>query len=51
MSVTAELLEYERLMNQPYDAPEPPSAMPGTFRLVEIKDGRRLYADGFSTSV
>lgn len=44
------IAEYERLMNLPYDAPEPPKATPGMFRLVEIKDGRRIYADGFSTS-
>jgi hydroxymethylglutaryl-CoA synthase len=44
------IAEYERLMGLPYDAPEPPHATPGTFRLVEIKDGRRLYADGFSQS-
>jgi hydroxymethylglutaryl-CoA synthase len=44
------IAEYERLMNLPYDAPEPPHATPGTYRLVEIKDGRRLYADGFSRS-
>lgn len=36
--------EYERLMNLPYDKPEPAHATPGTFRLTEIKDGRRLYA-------
>jgi hydroxymethylglutaryl-CoA synthase len=42
------IAEYERLMQLPSDAPEPPHATPGTFRLVEIKDGRRLYAGGFS---
>jgi hydroxymethylglutaryl-CoA synthase len=38
--------EYERLMGLPYDAPEPPGAVPGVFRLTGIQDGRRLYAGG-----
>lgn len=42
--------EYERLMNLPSDKPEPAHATPGTYRLVEIKDGRRLYADGFTSA-
>ena len=38
--------EYERIMNLPYEAPEPLAPAPGTFRLAEIKDHKRRYVEG-----
>ncbi|HSP81862.1 MAG TPA: hydroxymethylglutaryl-CoA synthase, partial [Myxococcaceae bacterium] len=38
--------EYERLMGLASDAPEPVEPAPGTFRLAEIRDGRRCYVGG-----
>ncbi|AKQ65708.1 Hydroxymethylglutaryl-CoA synthase [Myxococcus hansupus] len=38
--------EYERLMKLPSDAPEAVAPAPGAFRLTEIRDHRRLYAEG-----
>ncbi|PTL77698.1 hydroxymethylglutaryl-CoA synthase family protein [Vitiosangium sp. GDMCC 1.1324] len=38
--------EYERIMRLSYDAPERVSPAPGEFRLVEIRDHRRIYAAG-----
>ncbi|QDE98102.1 hydroxymethylglutaryl-CoA synthase family protein [Myxococcus xanthus] len=38
--------EYERLMKLPADAPEAVAPSPGAFRLTEIRDHRRQYAEG-----
>jgi hydroxymethylglutaryl-CoA synthase len=38
--------EYERLMKLAPDSPEPMTPAPGTFRLSEIREHRRLYAEG-----
>ncbi len=38
--------EYERLMKLPADAPEAVAPAPGAFRLTEIRDHRRQYAEG-----
>ncbi len=38
--------EYERIMGLPSDTPEPVEPAPGTFRLAEIRDGRRNYVGG-----
>ncbi|NVJ21900.1 hydroxymethylglutaryl-CoA synthase [Myxococcus sp. AM011] len=38
--------EYERLMKLPSDAPEAKTPAPGTFRLAEIRDHKRLYVEG-----
>ncbi len=38
--------EYERLMKLAPDAPEPVAPAPGTFRLQEIRDHRRVYVEG-----
>jgi len=38
--------EYERIMSLPSDAPEDFSPAPGEFRLLEIRDHRRLYSAG-----
>jgi hydroxymethylglutaryl-CoA synthase len=38
--------EYERLMKLPADAPEPVAPAPGTFRLQEIREHKRLYVEG-----
>ena len=37
--------EYERLMALPPGQPEPPASAPGVFRLVEIAEHRRRYAE------
>ncbi len=38
--------EYERIMQLPYDAPEALAPAQGTFRLTEIRDHKRHYAEG-----
>ncbi|QSQ16012.1 hydroxymethylglutaryl-CoA synthase family protein [Myxococcus landrumensis] len=38
--------EYERLMKLPSDAPEAKAPAPGTFRLSEIRDHKRIYVEG-----
>jgi hydroxymethylglutaryl-CoA synthase len=38
--------EYERIMNLSYEAPEPLTALPGEFRLSELRDHKRFYVQG-----
>ncbi|HYI02026.1 hydroxymethylglutaryl-CoA synthase family protein [Hyalangium sp.] len=40
------VVEYERIMNLPYEAPEPLAPAAGTFRLAEIRDHKRIYVEG-----
>jgi hydroxymethylglutaryl-CoA synthase len=40
------VVEYERIMQLPYEAPEPLAPAAGTFRLAEIRDHKRRYAEG-----
>jgi hydroxymethylglutaryl-CoA synthase len=40
------MAEYERIMNLPYEAPEPLAPAAGTFRLTEVRDHKRIYVEG-----